>query len=308
MNVSIILPTFNNALMLQSTLFSFESVIFPEGSELIVVDNNSTDDTRKIVENFTGRIPIRYAYEPQQGVSAAKNMGLRLALGHLLIFTDDDVRPDPNWIITHLSAYRRNPVGFFWGGPVISEFEGPHPDARLLSIAPASVRGFSLGTAERPLRAGEWFIGANWACTAEALSRVGGFDEAVGPYPGAPVVLTGEETDLQRRLKAAGYTGLYLPAAPLRHVVPARKSTLAHVLQRAESWGHYLGCTASADSVGRTIYAVPLWQYRKCFASWSLAWLKRAAGRDWYQDYKQYRVARGFIRGMAEQQASRQTA
>lgn len=91
MNVSVIIPTFNNAVMLATTLLAFERVQFPESTELIVVDNNSTDDTADTVKSFLVRLPVRYAFEPNKGVSAAKNRGLRMAGGKLLIFTDDDV-------------------------------------------------------------------------------------------------------------------------------------------------------------------------------------------------------------------------
>jgi GT2 family glycosyltransferase len=298
MDVSIILPTFNNAKMLATTLAAFEQVQFPQTAELIVVDNNSRDDTAKVVESFTPRLPIRYAFEPNKGVSAAKNCGLRMAKGRLLIFTDDDVRPGPVWLTTYLSAYRKNTEGFIWGGPVVSEFEGPMPDPRLLRFAPYSVKGLDLGDRERVLDDHEWFIGANWGCPAEAMSRVGPFNEAIGPYPGATVVLAGEETEMQRRFRAAGYKSMYLPATTLRHVVPARKCTLEHAANRAEAGGRLARAMAPVERGVGTLYGVPLWCYRKCAERWLLAWIKRISGRDWYPDYISYRADLGFLKGM----------
>jgi glucosyl-dolichyl phosphate glucuronosyltransferase len=260
MDVSIIIPTFNNAAMLATTLSAFEHVDFPRETELIVVDNNSTDNTRKTVESFSDRLPAKYAFEPNQGISAAKNLGLRIAVGELLIFTDDDVRPDPIWIRTYLSAYNRDTKGIFWGGPVVSQFEGSVPSQRLLRFAPPSVCGLTYGGIQRALTANEWFISANWACTREALSLVGLFDETIGLHPNAPIVLVGEETELQRRLKAAGYTGMYLPEASLHHVVPARKCTLEHIANRIEAGGRLSRAITPVERGTKTLRGVPLWR------------------------------------------------
>lgn len=305
MSVSIVMPTYNNADMLASTLAAFERVDFPKSSELIVVDNNSADHTAETVRRFSERLPVRYAFEATRGVSSAKNRGIRMAKGELLIFTDDDVRPVATWIAAYVSAYRKNPSGFFWGGPIESEFQGPLPEERLWKFAPPSVKGLNFGVEERLLEANEWFAGANWACPADALSWVGLFDEAVGPYPCAPVALVGEESDLQRRLRVSGYTSLYLPAASLRHVVPARKCTLKHVADRAEAYGRYSRAIAPVEGGARTLRGVPLWRYRRCIESWVRAWAKRIAGRDWYPDYISYRSDRGFLLGLPARRGDR---
>ncbi len=302
MDISVIVPTFNNAAMLSSTLSAFEGIQLPMAAEFIIVDNNSSDDTARTVDSFAERLPVHYAFEPNQGVSAAKNCGLRMAKGKLLIFTDDDVRPGPAWLTTYLSAWRRNPEGFIWGGPVVSEFEGPIPDQRLLRLAPYSVKGLDLGDCERVLGDHEWFIGANWACTAEAMSRIGPFNEAIGPYPGAPVVLIGEETEMQRRFRAADNKAMYLPDTSLIHVVPARKCTLEHVANRAEATGRFARAMAPVEQGRKTLSGVPLWRYRKCAERWVSAWVKRLAGRDWYPDYISYRADLGFLKGSPLQQ------
>lgn len=300
MNVSIIMPTYNNTKMLASTLAAFEKVEFPVGSELIIVNNNSTDDTANTVKLFSKRLPIVYAFEGKKGVSSAKNRGIGMAKGELLIFTDDDVRPVPSWIKAYVSAYQKNPRGYFWGGPIESEFQGQKPDTRLLKFAPPSVKGLTFGSKERLLGGNEWLAGANWACPADVFSQVGLFDDAVGPYPDAPLVLTGEETDLQRRLKDIGYKSLYLPDVLLLHVVPPQKCTLKHVANRAEATGRNLRRISPIKRSAKMLRGVPLWRYRRCIESWLRAWAKRIVGRDWYPDYITYRMDKGFLIGMPE--------
>ena len=75
MDVSVIIPTFNNAAMLATTLSAFERVHFPKDTELVVVDNNSTDDTAETINTFVDKLPVRFAFEPRQGICAAKIEG-----------------------------------------------------------------------------------------------------------------------------------------------------------------------------------------------------------------------------------------
>lgn len=283
--------------MLATTLAAFEQVVFQDESELIVVNNNSTDHTEETIKGFSDRLPIRYVYEKKQGISAAKNRGIDVARGQLLIFTDDDVRPSPAWIKTYWTAYKQDHNKLYWGGPIESEFEGPKPDASLLRFAPPSVKGLDLGTCMRFLEPNEWFVGANLALSADAFKEVGGFNVALGLDPSAGIVAVGEESDLQRRLKLAGYRAMYLPAASLRHVVPRQKCSLEHIASRAEACGRYMKTIAAATDEGRTFRGLPLWRYRKCAERLLSAWIKRMTGRDWYPDYISFRADLGFIKG-----------
>ncbi len=243
-DVSVILCTWNNCTRLGITLESFCRCLIPRRIkwELIVVANNCADGTRKVVEGMFDRLPLIYVEEPVQGLSRARNTGLRNASGALVIFTDDDVHPDARWIQAYWNAFTQQPQGFFWGGPVESEFEGPKPDPDLLSVAPNSVKGLDCGPIQRELKKGECFISANWACPRGVLARVGGFDVNLGLNAKTGEVSTGEESDLMARLVHAGSRAIYLPEARLRHFVPQSKCTYEHILER---------CLAGARSSAR---------------------------------------------------------
>ena len=298
MNISVVIPTYNNASMLATTLSAFERVHFPKDAELIVVDNNSTDDTAETINTFVDKLPVRYAFEPRQGISAAKNRGIDTARGKLLVFTDDDVRPCPEWLTIYSDEYRNSPQGFFWGGPIVSEFEGPMPSESLLRYAPESVKGLDYGSVERSLEENECFISANIALPSHAIVEVGGYSTALGLNAKPNLVLAGEETDLQKRLRSAGYNCKYLPSASIQHVVPARKCTLEHIAARIEAHGRYQRSNVTVEETVRTLAGVPLWRYRRCAERFSLAWLKRISGRDWYRDYISYRLDKGFLLGI----------
>src|ERR1700734_3508684 len=102
MKITIILCTYNRCASLAKALESTAAMTLPGSAEweVLVVDNNSTDQTREVVEGFHSRYPrhFRYLFEPQQGKSYALNAGVREARGDILAFTDDDVTVEPTWL------------------------------------------------------------------------------------------------------------------------------------------------------------------------------------------------------------------
>ncbi|MGC2662269.1 MAG: glycosyltransferase [Bryobacteraceae bacterium] len=98
-DISVVVSTYNRSKTLAGTI---RGLLLQQGSatfELIVVDNNSTDDTAAVVDSFVKQSPlVRYVFEPKQGVSYGRNAGIDAAQSGLLLFTDDDVTPDPRWV------------------------------------------------------------------------------------------------------------------------------------------------------------------------------------------------------------------
>src|SRR5262249_15079966 len=99
---SIVIATYNRAALLHDTLDSLARLRTAAPWEVIVVDNNSPDHTRSVIEAAAPAypVPLRYAFEPEQGRSAALNRGFRLAAGEIVVTTDDDVRVNPDWLNT----------------------------------------------------------------------------------------------------------------------------------------------------------------------------------------------------------------
>jgi glucosyl-dolichyl phosphate glucuronosyltransferase len=102
MNVTVVICTYNRCKSLAKTLKSVAVSELPESVEweVLVVDNNSKDQTRAVVEEFCQRYPkrFRYLFEPQQGKSQALSASIRAAHGEILAFTDDDVIVEPAWL------------------------------------------------------------------------------------------------------------------------------------------------------------------------------------------------------------------
>ena len=301
-DLSVVLCTWNNAARLRQTLEAFCDCKAPVSFrwELVLVNNNCTDDTPQAVEDFSGRLPVVEAFEPESGLSKARNAGLQKARGQLVLFADDDVRPCPEWLMHYWDAYRNRPSGYYFGGPVRSEFESKPPPEDLLRLATPSVRGLNWGEQERVLNAQEYFIGANWACSMDELVRAGGFNDALGLNPSMGQVRVGEETDLMIRLRRNGLQGWYLPQAELVHFVPEGKCTLRHIAGREEASQAYRAATAIEEPPVVMLWGAPRWVYRMAFGRW-LRWIwAKLRGSKGYPEYLLYRGTLGSIRGYRE--------
>ena len=130
MLVTVAICTWNRARLLEQTLEGLRGLQVPAGTdwELLVVDNNSTDDTADVLRHFEGRLPLTAIPETRQGHSHARNAAVVRARGELLLWTDDDVIVDPGWIAAYVSAAAAWPEAAFFGGTVEPWFATAPPD------------------------------------------------------------------------------------------------------------------------------------------------------------------------------------
>jgi glucosyl-dolichyl phosphate glucuronosyltransferase len=298
-DLSIAICTWNNAEQLRITLDSLAKCEIREGLrwEIVLVNNNCNDHTDSVVESFKERLPLIPLHEPKQGLSQARNRALSSAHGALIIFTDDDVKPNSGWIKAYWRAYLENRSGFYFGGPIRSDYESHGFDHRLLEVAPLCVRGFDLGESPKVVN-DEYFLGANWACPIEALRKVGEFDVSRGLNPESGKVKTGEETELMMRLQEAGWKGLYLPDAHLLHYVPARKCTLKHIASRMEAYGYELASKYSKGTDARLLFGIPRWMYRSALKYYVRYISRRMRCAPWYKEYTSFIQYIGFMKGV----------
>ena len=244
-DISVILCTFNRATSLRRTLEGFRSLAVPAGCqwELLVADNNSTDDTRSVCEDFHGKLPLRYLFESRPGKSFALNHAVQQASAPLLLFTDDDVDVDPRWAGALVDAARRHPEITFFGGRVLPHWEQPPPrwaeeniDWLLINVH------VDKGDAEIVLQNGSttFLVGANLAVRRSVFAQGLCFREDLGPAgsDGSPVGnMRGEEIDLEKQLLKRGCKGLYVPAAIVRHRHAAHRCTERYLRHWYMGWG-----------------------------------------------------------------------
>lgn len=220
MTVSVILCTYNRCESLRTALESLSKLELPPAIdwEILVVDNNSTDSTRQVVEGFAQQYSMRFRYlfEKQQGKSHALNAGIREAKGDILAFTDDDITVDAGWL-RQLTANLEKAEWAGAGGRIIPTWSGPKP--RWLSLtSPYSIGPLVMfdpsptaGECSKPP------FGANMAFKKTVFEKYGGFRTDLGPCPGTEI--RGEDTEFGRRLIAADERIRYEPSAIVFHPV-----------------------------------------------------------------------------------------
>ena len=305
-DLSVLVCTWNNSRRLRLMLEALCQCEIPSGVrwEVVLVNNNCTDDTDTAAQEFAGRLPLVCVHEPEQGKSAALNTGMRHVRGRLVVHGDDDILPATGWIAAYWRAYCARPCGWYFGGPVASEFEGEPPHPELLALAPASVRGLSYGEEELELEAGRWFIGLNWAAPAEALRRAGEYSTQLGPNPASGGDRVGEETEMMMRLGSQGCRAWWVPEARVRHLIPASKSCLGHIAARMESAAAAEVLSRPESARGRTLVGVPLWAYGRALhlaARWAYS---RLRGRRGYWAYLEWRRLKGAVTAHRERRVS----
>jgi glycosyltransferase involved in cell wall biosynthesis len=218
--ISVILCTHNRARTLATALESVaaQSVSESGGWDVVVVDNNSSDETGQVVEDFQRRYPDRFHYffEQQQGISHARNRGIREARGEILAFMDDDETAVPDWL-QNLTANLHNGEWSGAGGRILPQWNCDRPrwlsDRSAFTLAPLAV--FDLGTKGGPLT--ESPFGANMAFRKEVFNACGGFRTDLGRV--GKGMLSGEDSELGRRVIAAGRRLRYEPSAVTYHPV-----------------------------------------------------------------------------------------
>lgn len=241
MNIYVLIPTHGRPTLLGRTLDSLAECELPEGYvETVVVENGVKAGAEIVVQETAIAHPhlhLRYMHVERANKSHALNEALETIDDGLVVFLDDDVRFGESLLITYSRAASARGRGFFFGGPTLSDFEKKPPDWRLNTM-PVSVRGWSP-------REGEdiFFLGFNWAAWRSDLYRVGGFDVERGP--GSSSGSTGQESDMQRCLKAMGVNPYYIPEAQVWHYVPKVRSSVRWAMKRSYRSGVEKGLNAA---------------------------------------------------------------
>jgi glycosyltransferase involved in cell wall biosynthesis len=226
MKITAILCTYNRAHSIGNALESVLASVLPTGLEweVLVVDNNSKDHTRAVTNEFCLRYPgrVRYLFEPQQGLSNARNAGIRDSRGEIIAFTDDDVTVEPTWL-QNLTASLHDGTWAGAGGRVRPPKDFTQPDWLTLDGGMMDSSGvlalFDAGTVVGKLRKPPF--GANMAFRKSMFEKHGGFRPDLGRCGNN--LIGNEDTEFGGRLMAAGERLRYEPSAIVYHPVPKER-------------------------------------------------------------------------------------
>jgi len=278
---SVIIATYNRANDLRETLESISRLESVSSAEVIVVDNNSTDDTAVVARRAASRFPteMHYLFEGEQGRCAALNAGIARARGQIVLTTDDDVRIEPDWLNAASEAFESFGCDYL-GGKVLPLWGGvrptwlPNHGGRHWAVIAA------LDYGDEPMPLGSKApLGVNMAFKREAFSRAGLWDNRVGRRAGT---LLGQEVrEWGLRARRAGLRGFYAPGMIVHHHIPADRLTKTyfrrwfywHGVSRAMLYEHAsINMEAPEEpAFDRSnvphIAGVPRYLYRTCFNS-----------------------------------------
>lgn len=235
--ISVVVCTYNRAEILGRMLESF----FAQGGlascnyELIVVDNNSSDDTREVAKRFETCDGFCYVFEGRQGLSVARNRGVGEAGGEIVAFLDDDVIVDDNWLVNLQKCFDETGADAAGGRSYLILEQDP-PDW-LEGNLRLSLSEVDLGPERKAVAGGRGLYGLNMAFRKTRLEEVGKFDEGLGRRGKA--LLAGEETLVFKRIAEGGGTIVYEPDAVVGHIIERDRLTWDYF--RRMSAG--LGCT-----------------------------------------------------------------
>jgi glycosyltransferase involved in cell wall biosynthesis len=233
LRITIAICTWNRSKSLHATLLSLQQLTIPPDIdlELLIVNNNCTDNTDLIVGLFADSLPIRLLREERQGLSNARNCAIEAARGDYILWTDDDVIVDPNWLVAYVNATRTWPNASLFGGPIKLQFAGNPPSwlLELLSDQSLAIVYARCEPSDTPVRLNfdGWMgpHGANF-CTRLCDQRIFHYDPRLGRY--GKEFIAGEEHAVMKAMLGSGLEGWWVPDAVVHHVIPEIKQTVAH--------------------------------------------------------------------------------
>lgn len=301
--VSVVVSTYNRGPLLEDALRSV--LAQAEGTtppfELIVVDNNSTDGTREIIERFAAADSrVRYVFEPRQGLSYARNTGIAEARAPVIAFTDDDVRAEADWVSAIVRAFEEHPEADVVGGRVLPIWPSP-PPAWLTRDhwAPLALVDHGDSTIAVGSRHPIGLLGANVAFRRGVFDVAGRFatdyqrvKDGIGSL---------EDHEFLLRLWRAGFQGVYDPRIMVHAEIQPNRLERAYHRRWHTGHGHFHALLRSEQmepSKRGTLLGVPAHLYRQALedvVGWVRARVTGASARA-FQHEVRLRFFRGFFR------------
>lgn len=225
--LSIVIATYNRATLLLDALKSVIRQSAPAQEwECVVVNNNSSDNTSECFAEFAGGHPeynLRIVDEPNQGLSYARNRGIRESVGEYIAIIDDDEHIAEDFVAAYIRLFDDVPEAVAAGGPIVARYPTGRPRWMSCYTERPIANTMYFGEEVREFPKGRVPGGGNMALRRSAIRRYGVFDTSLG-YSGESLI-GGEECDLFERLQIADAKYYYVPTAVMYHIIPREKLT-----------------------------------------------------------------------------------
>ena len=300
MDLTLLVCTFNRSHDLRELL---QTAVVQETDgtfsyEVLVVDNNSTDDTRAVVDAFLGRSDgkVRYLFEGRQGKSHALNSGLGAARGAIVNITDDDFILPPDWAKKIVAALAANPDRSFVGGKILPLWQGDVPRWLGRNMwSPIALVDY--GDRPLPVDSGNQLCIIGCSFRRADLEALDGYRSDLGVSKG--LIGSVEDVEILQRLIKSGRHGLYLPDIFCHHKVQANRLTKAYYRRWHVGHGRFYALLRDEvfERSPARLFDVPSHMYSHAAAA-ALAWCKWCLWRpnEAFERETQLRFFVGFFR------------
>lgn len=301
-DISVVVCTYNRAALLEKALRSlFAQNAEPSAFEIVVIDNNSADNTAQVVESLKAEspVPLRYFRESRQGNAYARNAGVEQSAGAIVAYMDDDVSADQDWVHLIREAFAQEPELDFVGGRVLPVWESEPPAWLTVEHwAPLALLDYGPEPLEIEGQTPRGLITANIAIRREVFAEVGGFLTSLQRVKGG--IGSMEDHEFLMRMCRAGKRGKYLPDLIMRGWIDPERVTKEYHRRWHTGHGHFYAVMNDPEWERSSfrLFGVPGHLYRETARN-ALGWLgkvvtgKREAA---FVNECQMRFFRGFFR------------
>ena len=297
-SVSILFATYKRGEILRLTLESLANHRpCPFHYEIIVIDNACESATAKLVKSYSERLPILYLQEPKPGKNSALITGLKQASGDILIFTDDDIIAEPDWLSEFVAGIERQPQYDLFGGKIVPHIpENVVDNLELLKRDGSFIKSAYViadwNLSEGPIKAGHIW-GPNMAVRRRVFDSGITFDPNIGPN-GSNYIM-GSEADFLNRAASKGFKSAYVPSAVVKHQIRPEQLTIAWLAGRAYRWGR--GSVRRNPPKSRYEFLnAPIYLYRKYATQlMKYLWAMLLNHRDWIDKMITFNITKGAL-------------
>jgi glycosyltransferase involved in cell wall biosynthesis len=237
LKISAIISTYNRARFLPVLFDSLQNQTLPANDfEVLIINNNSTDNTESLSREFLNNsrgISVRYFTETSQGLSFARNRGIKEAEGELVTFIDDDALPANDFLEMSVKFFDEHPEAGASGGKILLRFLDSKPGWYNRYLSPL-LGYFNYGNSTRLFK-NNYFRGSNMTFRKSLFDTFEPFNARLGRT--GDVLTGGEEKELFFRLKKYGIELWYNAEAVVYHLVPEERTTIDFIRKQAIGTG-----------------------------------------------------------------------
>jgi glycosyltransferase involved in cell wall biosynthesis len=237
--ISVVICSYNRADYILQAIDSLYRQTLPHIEfEVLVVDNNSTDNTTELVKGYIGSHPgynLYYHLETRQGASFARNTGAAKAQAPLLCFMDDDAMAEKDYLQRIINFFATYPDAGGLGGRIIPKYIPSKPVWMSYHVS-SLVGNFEYSKELTTFKPGKYPLESNMIVPKQSFDRINGFNTGLPGVQGT-LRIGGEGKDFFLRLEALGKKVFYDPLLIVYHVVEVKKLTPEYMYRVASGIG-----------------------------------------------------------------------